>query len=324
MDKNTVPFTGRTLRGELALLVAVCINSLGVVLMLYSGAGISAISSVPFAFSEVLPKISLGTWTYLFQGLLVLSLMILRRKFVPSYLFSFVVGFVFGELLDLHELWLPILPTALPWRILYFVISYVLICIGIALSNRCGLPIIPTDLFPRELADITHVRYPRIKIGFDVTCLAVTACLTFFFLGHLEGLGIGTIVAAFTMGKGVGIIGDLLDKHVRFVSVLTKRKEREQDTAHPLTLHVTYTAFPGKRNVFLQAVQEARIPEITWQEAGCLQYNYCVSEENPDQILLTEQWTTEAQQQAHLKQPHMQRQQQIKQTCIAKTTVEKC
>lgn len=310
MNENTVPFTGRTLRGELALLVAVCINSLGVVLMLYSGAGISAISSVPFAFSEVFPKISLGTWTYLFQGLLVLSLMILRRKFVPSYLFSFVVGFVFGELLDLHELWLPILPTALPWRILYFVISYVLICIGIALSNRCGLPIIPTDLFPRELADITHVRYPRIKIGFDVTCLAVTACLTFFFLGHLEGLGIGTIVAAFTMGKGVGIIGDLLDKHVRFVSVLTKRKEREQDTAHSLTLHVTYTAFPGKRNVFLQAVQEARIPEITRQEAGCLQYDYCVSEENPDQILLTEQWATEAQ--------------QIKQTCIAETTVEKC
>lgn len=35
----------RTLRGELILVLAVCINSLGVVLMLYSGAGISAISS---------------------------------------------------------------------------------------------------------------------------------------------------------------------------------------------------------------------------------------------------------------------------------------
>ena len=35
----------RTLRGELALIAAVLINSFGVVLMLYSGAGISAISS---------------------------------------------------------------------------------------------------------------------------------------------------------------------------------------------------------------------------------------------------------------------------------------
>ena len=91
-----------TMRGELVLLVAVLINSFGVVLMLHSGAGISAISSVPFAFSEVFTRISLGTWTYLFQGVLVLSLMILRKRFVPQYLFSFVVGFVFGELLDVH------------------------------------------------------------------------------------------------------------------------------------------------------------------------------------------------------------------------------
>lgn len=54
-------------RGELALAVAVVINSFGVVLMLYSGAGISAISSVPYAFSEVLTFFSLGTWTYIFQ-----------------------------------------------------------------------------------------------------------------------------------------------------------------------------------------------------------------------------------------------------------------
>ena len=49
----------QVLRGELALAAAVLINSFGVVLMLYSGAGISAISSVPFAFSEVFTKISL-------------------------------------------------------------------------------------------------------------------------------------------------------------------------------------------------------------------------------------------------------------------------
>ena len=222
-DRPSAAF--HTMRGELALLVAVCINSFGVVLMLYSGAGISAISSVPFAFSEVFPKISLGTWTYLFQGLLVLSLMVMRKKFVPSYLFSFVVGFVFGELLDVHELWISVHPTALPFRFLYFIISYVLICVGIAISNRCKLPIIPTDLFPRELADITKAGYPKIKIGFDVACLAVTAALTFFCLGHLEGLGIGTILAAFTMGKGVGIVGTLLDRHFRFVSVLSKREE---------------------------------------------------------------------------------------------------
>ena len=143
------------IRGELALLLVVVINSLGVVLMLYSGSGISAISSVPYAFSDVFNKISLGTWTYIFQGLLVLSLMIMRKKFVAPYLFSFVVGFAFSEMLDVHELWLNILPTGLPERVVYFIVSYLILSFGIALSNRCGLPIIPTDLFPRELADAT-------------------------------------------------------------------------------------------------------------------------------------------------------------------------
>ena len=72
-------------RGELALLLAVAINSFGVVLMLYSGTGISAISSVPYAFSEVFPFLSLGTWTYIFQAILIASLMILRKHFVIEY-----------------------------------------------------------------------------------------------------------------------------------------------------------------------------------------------------------------------------------------------
>lgn len=215
-------------RGEAALPIALLINSFGVILMLYSAAGISAISSVPYAFSEVFPVLSLGTWTYIFQGLLVLSLMIMRKKFVPSYLFSFVVGFVFGELLDLHELWINVLPSSLPWRIVWFVVSYVLLSIGIAMSNRCGLPIVPTDLFPRELSDITGVGYPKIKICFDVSCLIVTAALTFFGLGHIEGLGIGTVLAAFTMGKAVGLCGNFLDKHFRFENFMTRRSANAQ------------------------------------------------------------------------------------------------
>ena len=212
------------MRGELALLMVVVLNSLGVLLMLHSGSGISAISSVPYAFQKVMPQLTLGTWTYIFQGLLVCTLMLMRKKFVPTYLFSFVVGFVFGELMDLHELWITRLPVNLPLRVLYFVLSYLILCFGIALSKRCKLPIVPTDLFPREVSDITKVPYSRIKIGFDVTCLMVTALLTFFGLGRIEGLGIGTVVAAFTMGKGIVLMGKLLDKKFAFVSVLSPER----------------------------------------------------------------------------------------------------
>ena len=216
------------LRGEAALLLAIIINSIGVLLMLQSGSGISAISSVPYAFSEVFPKLSLGTWTYIFQGLLVITLMVLKRRFVPSYLFSFVAGFMFGELMDINELWITKLPMSIPLRIVYFVASYVILCFGIALSNRCKLPIIPTDLFPRDLAEILNKPYSRVKITFDVTCLLVTAFLTYFALGRILGLGIGTVIAAFTMGKGVAIAGKLIDKKMTFVSFLNKELDDEE------------------------------------------------------------------------------------------------
>ena len=102
------------------------------------------------------------------------------------------------------------------FQILYFIVSYLLISLGIALSNRCSLPIVPTDLFPRELAQITHISYAKIKISFDVICLATTGILTLGFLGHLDGLGIGTILAAFTMGKMVAVCGDLFDQRFQF------------------------------------------------------------------------------------------------------------
>lgn len=215
------------LRGEAALILAIIINSMGVLLMLQSGSGISAISSVPYAFSEVFPRLSLGTWTYIFQGLLVITLMVLKKRFVPSYLFSFVAGFLFGELMDIHELWITKLPLSIPLRIFYFVLSYIILCFGIALSNRCKLPIIPTDLFPRDLSEIINRPYSRVKITFDVTCLFVTACLTYFALGKILGLGIGTVVAAFTMGKGVAIAGSFIDKKMTFVSVLHKEHDVE-------------------------------------------------------------------------------------------------
>ena len=213
-------------RGELVLLAAVYISSMGVSFMIYSGAGISAISSVPYAFSAVLPQLSLGTWTYLFQGFLVISLMFLRRKFVPQYLFSFVVGFGFGILLDFHGFWIYALPDAPACSFFYFFVGYALICVGIALSNRCGLPIVPTDLFPRELSEITGVSYARIKVFFDLSCLALTAGMTGIFLGSFEGLGIGTIAAALTVGKTVSVIGSLIDRKVRVVSFMTERAVR--------------------------------------------------------------------------------------------------
>ena len=48
----------------------------------------------------------------------------------------------------------------------------------------------------------------------------MTSCLTGFVLGHIKGLGIGTVLAAFTMGKSIGLVGNWIDKRFDFVSFM--------------------------------------------------------------------------------------------------------
>ena len=227
--------SGKTLfRGELALVIAVLVNSFGVVLMLYSGAGISAISSVPFAFSlSVWPGAHAGHLDLPVPGVpWLLSLMLLRRKWLcPATCSALWWALYSASCWMCTKLWINVLPYNTAhggWCILWS--ATCLICLGIALSNRCELPIVPTDLFPAGAGGHYQACRTRdIKIGFDVTCLASYG-------GHdaasswaaWKGLGIGTIAAAFTMGKGIGLVGDLLDKHFYFENYKTLRTAKNK------------------------------------------------------------------------------------------------
>ena len=115
MDIKKVRFSG-----EAALSIVLIINSLGVDLMTKSGFGISTISSVPLIFSTAFSFFSFGTWNYIFQTLLVITLMVLKKSFCPGYFFSFIVGLGFGKMIDVHNAWIQVLPDTLVFHTLYF------------------------------------------------------------------------------------------------------------------------------------------------------------------------------------------------------------
>ena len=211
------------LAGEAALVLVLLINSLGVDLMSKSGFGISTISSVPLVFNIAFPILSFGTWNYIFQTLLVITLMVLKRSFCPGYLFSFVVGIGFGKMIDVHNTWVQALPGTLPLNTLYFFTGFLLMCFGICLANNCMLPIIPTDIFPRDLSEILKKKYKVIKTAFDLTCLTTTVLLSLGILHGFYGIGAGTVFCAFLTGKTVSVIQKFISRHVEFYR-MTGRK----------------------------------------------------------------------------------------------------
>lgn len=86
------------------------------------------------------------------------------------------------------------------------------------------MPLIPTDLFPRELSQIASLPYSKVKIPFDVICLIITVVLTLGFTGRIQGLGVGTVVAALTTGWAVERVGAWMDSRWVFVSVFSPRR----------------------------------------------------------------------------------------------------
>lgn len=86
-------------------------------------------------------------------------------------------------------------------------------------------------------------------------------------------------------------------------------------------LNVTYEMNPGMRSDFLAAVQEGGLLDAIRSEDGCLKYDYYLSVDHPDRLLLVEYWRDRAAQQAHTTHPNMTRLAAIKARCVASTAL---
>ena len=78
------------------------------------------------------------------------------------------------------------------------------------------------------------------------------------------------------------------------------------------TIYVKFDCLPGKREAFIQKVKDTGILDAIRAEDGCIRYDYYLSEKDPDELLLIEQWESKQHQQIHLTQPHIATLKEIK------------
>ena len=71
------------------------------------------------------------------------------------------------------------------------------------------------------------------------------------------------------------------------------------------TIYVKFDCYENKREAFIKKVKETGVLDAIRNEDGCIKYDYYLSEKDPDEILLIEQWSSKQHQQIHLTQPHM-------------------
>ena len=87
------------------------------------------------------------------------------------------------------------------------------------------------------------------------------------------------------------------------------------------TIYVKFECLPEKREAFIQKVKETGILDAIRGENGCIKYDYYLSEKDPCELLLVEQWETKQHQQIHIAQPHMAQLREFKGDYITNTVL---
>lgn len=90
-----------------------------------------------------------------------------------------------------------------------------------------------------------------------------------------------------------------------------------------LIIHVYYNCKPGMAPAFVQALKESGLQATVQAEEGCMQYDYHLSCEAADTVLLLEKWIDTAALDKHLAQPHMADIGKLKEQFVDSTRVEK-
>ena len=210
---------------ELALAVGVLLNSFCVSLMVKSNFGISTLSSVPLVLSDIFTRMSFGTWNFIVQSVSILILVLVTKRFKVGYLLSFVIAEIFGVLLDFYKAIMVSWPNTVDCKVIYFVAGFFGITYGASLFIKCKLPVLPFDTFVRDMTEYLRVPVKRVKTSFDLICIVITLAFSLSMMGHIDGVGIGTVVAALFTGVVTNHVCDYLEHHYSFQPMLSLVKK---------------------------------------------------------------------------------------------------
>lgn len=214
--------TAQKVNGLAALAVGAPCGAIGAALMKHGSFGLTPFYSVSLALFEATGRFTMGFWNAAFQIALILLLVVILRKWKLRYPLSFAVAAVSSLILDGANRLCAALPGTMPVRVLCYVLGFLIMTLGIALMAECRLPVAPMNLFVRELAEEYGRPFRRVKLVFDVVCLAVSLAVSLLFTGHISrGIGPGTIVSALLTGPLSGVYISFLRRRFSFYSPWT-------------------------------------------------------------------------------------------------------
>lgn len=186
---------------SLVFIFGLFIMAVGVVLSVKADLGVSPISCVPYIYSLSFP-LSLGQTTIILNVLLIfIQMLVLRKKYRIFQLVQFPVVFLFGLFIDLimkYSAWMT--PGNYFEQAFLCLLSCVVLGFGVFFEVKAALTYLPGEGLAMALTQTFGMEFGKTKIGTDCALVAIGIASALFFLGTLEGIREGTVVAAVLVG----------------------------------------------------------------------------------------------------------------------------
>ena len=225
---------------ELMWLLGVIFVALGVCICSKADLGVSMIAAPAFIIYDAVQSLwsgfSVGMIEYLVQGVYLILLCIIVRRFNWRFLLAFLTAIIYGYVLDL---WLLIFKdVAFPeiyqqWIML--IVGDAITALGVACFFKTYMPLQVYELCVAEFADKYKFKINKVKWGFDITCLLISCVLAFvlfrdadkfdwstIYKASYHHLGLGTIVTTLINAPIIAGCSILLDKCFTYEALIPK------------------------------------------------------------------------------------------------------
>ena len=198
----------------LILLIGLMGTSLGIAFMVQAKLGTSPISSLPYVFSLRFTGVSLGTFTIIWNILLILGeIVMLRKDFRPFELLQFPVSLVFGWMIDGWKALLRFVEPKAYWaQIALLLLGCAVLSFGVSFVITADTIMNPGEAFVSVLAGKCHKNFGSVKVVSDSAMVLLAIGASFLFFGKLVGVREGTVIAALISGFIIRFFRRLVEK----------------------------------------------------------------------------------------------------------------
>lgn len=214
---------------ELLWLLGIVFVALGVALCSKANLGVSMIAAPPFVLQELLikysPFFSVGVVEYLVQGLLLIILCLVIRKFNWRFLLAFLVAVIYGYTLDLFLFLLKDISFTKIWtRWTMLIVGDIITSFGVAAFFRTYMPLQVYELFVAKISKNFSFNITKVKWFFDISLLTLSVLLAFILFGDgksfswntiyynsFHNIGLGTLFTTIINSPLISLMGKVID-----------------------------------------------------------------------------------------------------------------